>query len=176
MQFVKPEKMVQQLGIQPGMNVADFGAGSGHYTLSAARLVGNAGRVYAIDIQRELVAKVKSKAQQEKLENVEVVWGDLEKEEGSKIKSNSIDLIIASNILFQVKDTSALIDEMARVLKTGGRVAVIDWSESFGGLGPSPDNVVDSEEAQKLFEEHDFSIDRVLDPGAHHYGFIARYE
>lgn len=174
MSFVSPENIVERLGIHPGMTVADFGAGAGAYAVSAGRLVGKKGVVYAIDIQKELISRVKNEAKKAGLENVEVIWGDLEEEGGSKLDSDIADVVIASNILFQIKDKDAFLREILRVLKPGGKVCVVDWSESFGGVGPPEELVVSESAAKSLFEENGFLIDRSLSPGAHHYGFIAK--
>ncbi len=173
MAFVKPEEIVKKyFHLQPGMVVADFGAGSGFYTLAAAEAVGDSGKVYAVDIQKDLIEKIKSRAEDEGLKNVEIVWADLEKEEGSKFAENSIDFIIISNILFQVPDKVSVVNEAFRVLKNGGELAVLDWSESFGGLGPRPENVFTREACEKIFLEGGFVLDEEFEAGEHHYGVI----
>ncbi len=58
--FSDPKNNIMRLGLTDGMLVADFGTGSGHYAIEASRIVGNSGRVYAIDIQQALVKKVKT--------------------------------------------------------------------------------------------------------------------
>jgi len=69
-----------------GMKVADVGAGSGFYSLEAARKVGSSGRVYAIDVQKNLLERLRSQAISEGLGNVEVVWGNAEKIGGTKVR------------------------------------------------------------------------------------------
>jgi ubiquinone/menaquinone biosynthesis C-methylase UbiE len=174
MSFSDPEKNIRQFELTPGMYVADFGAGSGFYTINAAQEVGSKGRVYAIDIQNDLLSRIQQVAIAQELDNVELVWGDLEKEGGSTLKDSSVDAVLISNLLFQVEDMNSLISEAKRILKNNGKVLVIDWSDTFGGLGPQKDDIVPEHIARNLFEENGFRIERGILAGAHHYGFIAR--
>lgn len=170
--FSDPVKNVEQCGIQAGMEIADFGSGSGHYSLAAAKALISTGRIYAIDIQQELLTKLKNTATREGIYNVEVIWGDIEKINGTKLKDNTIDLVFLSNILFQVDDKEGVIKEAKRVLRAGGRALVIDWTDSFGGLGPKPESVFRKDMAVSLFEKNGFHLDREILAGAHHYGLI----
>ena len=63
---------------------------------------------------------------------------------------------------------------MKRVLRPGGKAVVIDWTESFGGLGPQPSDVVEQKEAERLFNENGFTTETSFDAGDHHYGVIFR--
>ncbi len=173
MAFVRPEEIVKKyFGLRAGDVAADFGAGSGHYVFPVAKIVRDSGVVYAVDIQKDLLEKIKSRAHEEGLKNVEIVWSDLDKPEGSRLAEGSADLIIISNLLFQVENKEEVVKEAFRALKKGGRAAVIDWSDSFGGLGPRKEDVMDKEECKKLFLENGFVLNDEFDAGAHHYGFI----
>ena len=74
--FVKPADIVGQAGLKYGQKVADFGCGAGFFTLPAARLVGDEGVVYAVDIMPDRLAVTQSSAQQAGLKNVQVVQAD----------------------------------------------------------------------------------------------------
>ena len=170
--FSDQEKNLDQFGLQKGMRVADFGAGSGFYALTAAKLVGDKGKVYAVDIQKDLLVRLKKEAAAKKILNVEIIWGDLEKEGGAKLKDDSVDRVIISNLLFQIGKKESLVKEAARVLKPNGKVLVIDWTDSFGNLGPQEKDVFGKEAARTLFENGGFSLERTIDAGAHHYGLV----
>lgn len=170
--FSDPAKNIEQCSIQPGMEIADFGSGSGHYAIAAAQALVSTGRVYAIDIQQDLLSKLKNNATREGLYNLEVIWGDIDKSAGTKLRDNSIDLVLLSNIIFQLEDKNTLVNEVKRVLKGAGRVMVVDWESSFGGIGPKPEAVVTKVKAKELFEKAGFHLDREFSAGAHHYGLI----
>lgn len=170
--FSDPEKNLDQFNLQKGMRVADFGAGSGFYVLTAAKLVGDKGKVFAVDIQKDLLVKLKKEAAAKKILNIEIIWGDLEKKGGAKLKDGSVDRVIISNLLFQIGGKENLAKEAARVLRPGGKILAIDWTDSFGGLGPEPKVVFEQKAARTLFENAGFSLERTIDAGAHHYGLI----
>src|SRR5262245_57247244 len=100
--FAHPKRnVVSHLGIKHGMHVADFGAGSGHYALEIAEQLGASGHVYAIDIQKDLLKRLHNEAVRLKLNNVSILWGDLETPGGSKIADHTVDMVLLSNVLFQ---------------------------------------------------------------------------
>jgi ubiquinone/menaquinone biosynthesis C-methylase UbiE len=175
MAFSDPKQIIQASGLQAGATVADFGAGSGHYSFAAARAVSGGGRVIALDIQKELLARLKREAQAQGLNNVEIIWGDIEKEGGSGLKDESVDMVLLANILFQVSHRDAVLTEAFRVLKRGGRVLLVDWEDSFGGIGPKPADVLPKLIGEELLRAHRFTIERELkEAGEHHYGLIAQ--
>ncbi len=172
--FSTPEKNIEQLHLEPHQIVADFGAGSGAYTIAAAQALGGTGKVYAIDVQKDLLTRLASTCKDAHLGNVSFIWGDLEKPGGTKLREQSVDVVIVSNVLFQAEDRKGLLDEARRVLRQGGTLLIIDWTASFGNLGPEPSQVFPELEARKLAESLNFSFDRTLNAGNFHYGLILR--
>lgn len=172
MTFVSPEQIVKNLGLEAGMIVADFGSGSGHYSIEAAKIVGKAGRVYAIDIQKEMLQAVKSRGEISGLENIEIIWADLEIAGSSKLPDNSIDAVIISNILFQSGAKENIAKEAFRILKSGGRLGVIEWLTNSGKIGPSGENRISFDTAVKIFSEVGFGMVNQFDAGDNHYGIL----
>jgi len=170
--FAHPRRNVAALGIEPGMSVADLGSGSGIYVLHIAEALENSGHVYAIDVQRDLLRRVKNEAHRRGFKNVDVIWTDLERADASKLADKTLDLVLVSNLLFQVENKSAVLTEAWRILKPTGRFAIIDWAESFGGLGPVKGDVVSKAKALELARESGFELQREFAAGAHHYGLI----
>ena len=118
------------------------------------------------------MAKLKKEAISQNLDNIEILWGDIENVGGVKLTDNSIDVAIVSNVLFQATAKYQLALEVKRILKSTGRVLFVDWSESFSGLGPQSSDIVTAEEAQKIFTEAGFSVGKSFSAGPHHYGSI----
>ena len=173
-QFVKPEAVVTHFHLRDGDRVADFGAGIGNFSKILSRAVGNSGKVYACEIQRNLVEKLGHLKHEAKLSNLEPLWVDLERQGMLKIPERTLDCGVLANTLFQIEQKASALSEIARVLKPGGKFFIIDWSESFGGLGPAPGAVLTKEVAQQLAEEAGFSFERTFVAGAHHYGLAFR--
>lgn len=172
MAFADPTENLKNLNIKEGWKVADFGTGSGFYALGLAKRVGESGRVYAVDVQKDLLSKLKNKAREEHLFNIEVVWADLDKLGGTKLADSFLDAVVISNVLFQSEHKENLAKEAARVLKFGGEAIVIDWSDSYGGLGPHRDHVFTSNKGETLFTNNGFVVVKSFDAGEHHWGLL----
>jgi len=174
--FSNPEQNVNKLGIREGMKVADFGAGTGSYIRAISKKVGNTGKVYAVEIQKDLVKRLEKEIYDWGLSNAKCIWGDIESNGGTNIGDHLVDVIIISNVLFQVPDKIGLIDESKRILKKDGKILLIDWVDSFGGMGPSLNHVVKEDEAVKLFQSRGFKLLEKLTVSDHHYGIIFIHE
>ena len=170
--FSDPVKNIEQCRIQPGQEIADLGAGSGFYTLAAAKALASTGRVYAIDAQKELLSKIKNEANKQGLYNVEVIWGDIEKVGGAKLRDSSIDLALLCNVLFQLENKENIVNEIKRILKPNGKLLVVDWFDSTGGVGPKSSSIIKKPEAIKKFEKGGFHLDKDISAGSNHYGLI----
>lgn len=170
--FADPSSNIQQFGLTPGMHIADLGAGSGAYSLPLAKAVSPNGKVYACEVQKELLTRMKNDATAEHITNIEYVWSNIEKTGGTKLADRSMDGALVSNTLFIVEDRPAFLAELKRILKPGGHVYFIDWSDAFGGMGPHPDHVITEPKAKELFAQFGFTPEKSIDVGAHHYGVI----
>jgi ubiquinone/menaquinone biosynthesis C-methylase UbiE len=170
--FSDPVKNLKMLGLRENDIVADLGAGTGFYSVAAGALVPK-GKVYAVELQKDFLETIKHKAKEARLGNVEILWGNVEKIGGTKIGDGVADVVIASNILFQVEDKENFILEIKRILKPKGKVLLIDWSEmSFMQITHA--NILPKNKACEMFQKKDFILEREIDAGEHHYGMIFR--
>lgn len=172
--FVKPETVVTHFHLKEGDAVADIGAGSGYFLPALAGAVGSSGTIYACEIQRLLVERMNDLVTQKRLNSVEILWCDAEATNGLTITDESIDVAVMVNSLFQLVDKQIALKEVARTLKAGGRLYIVDWSDSFGGLGPQPKEVLDKEACINLVEGEGFIYETEYDAGDHHYGVAFR--
>lgn len=172
--FVQPDIVSSHFHLREGDRVADFGAGSGFFAKALSLAVGSEGRVYACEIQKQLVEALGVFAQTNRLTNIEPVWCDLEKSGGSKLANGVLDAAILVNTLFQIEDKDTALSEIARTLRSGGKLFVIDWTESFAGMGPQPEHVIGAKLARSKIEAAGFSFERDFPTGDHHYGLAFR--
>lgn len=173
--FTDPVKNLRALGLMEDHIVADLGAGTGFYSIILGHMVPR-GKVYAVEIVKDFLTTIKNKSIQANLKNVEIIWGNVEKVGGTKIGDNIVDVVIASNVLFQVQDKDKFIAEIKRILKPKekgqGRVLLIDWiPESFR---ISPKGALPKSKAREMLEKQGFVFERDINAGAHHYGMILR--
>ena len=161
--FTDPAKNVAEFGFIPGQKVADFGSGSGHYSTALSKFLGPSGCVYAIDLNKDMLVKLKNEAFKDGRGNIEIIWGDVEKPNGTKLKDVLVDGVVLSNTLFQFQDVTGAVNEAKRILKAGGRVGLVEWR----GKGP-----IQEAEAKNLFASSGLTFERSFDAGESHYGLI----
>jgi ubiquinone/menaquinone biosynthesis C-methylase UbiE len=115
--FKSPKQLLEKAHIKEGMVVIDYACGPGRYTLPAAELVGNKGKVYAVDIQPMAIAMVKQKATRQSVKNIEAV---LAESFDTGIPDSSADIVLLIDAIFPIRDRKSLLQEIDRVLKPGG--------------------------------------------------------
>jgi len=169
--FLTPEHLVEKLYIKRGSRVADFGAGAGAYTLALAHATGDEGKVYAIDLHRDMLTTLENTAEKMGYQNIETIWADVES--NTFIDNYSLDAVVLSNVLFQTEHPENVVKEAARVLAPQSRALCVDWSGSHHGIGPHPSHVIPEARAEELFTEAGFQIGERLPAGEFHYAFIA---
>ncbi|MEI8338108.1 MAG: methyltransferase domain-containing protein [bacterium] len=172
--FSNPQKNLLQTGISKGTVIADLGCGVGYYSILAGYMVGDEGVVYAIDTNSDLISKVAKEAKDEGLKNIRPIVGNIEKKGGTSLADGSVDLVIMANVAFALENKKEAVVEAKRILKKKGRILFIEWSDSFGGVGPHKDHVFKESEAMEIFLLEKFEMVQKIDAGEHHYGIIWR--
>ncbi len=171
--FSDPEQNIYQFSLMKGETVADFGAGSGFYSFAAAGAVGEDGRVYAIDVQKDLLERLKNQARNIRhLNNIEIIWADIDNLGGTRLREESVDSVIAANVFFQLEDKKNACLEIKRILKKGGRVLFIDWTNIQSDNISIDQKTFNKEKALVLFGENGFVLQKEIDAGVKHYGLI----
>lgn len=170
--FLHPERIIGGLDIPKGSVIADFGAGHGYFTIPLGRATGPDGRVYAVDVQKAGLTVVRTKAKLEHLLNIEPVWADLDRPNGSGLADASVDFVLMANILFQSEKRANILQEAQRVLKSGGRALVIEWKPDEKSLGPPANMRISAETVTKDAARAGLAFERELLVGSHHYGLL----
>lgn len=120
----RPDVLHQLLGVAPGMAVADIGAGTGYHTLRLASEVGPTGRVYAVDIQPEMLALLAENLKRLKVTNVVGVLGT---PVDPRLPAASLDLVLMVDVYHEFDHPYEMLAAIARALKPGGRVAFVEY-------------------------------------------------
>ena len=172
--FMDPRAIITHFHLHQGDAIADFGAGVGDYLGALSRAVGTNGSVHACEIQKGLVERITARIHEERLANVHPHWCDLEAAGGTKLRDGLLDAGILMNTLFQIEDRTTALREIARVIRQGGKLFLIDWTDSFGSMGPQPSHVIKVDRAKKLLLEAGFEFERDFPAADHHYGLAFR--
>jgi len=172
--FLDPRLLASHFHIEPGSSVIDFGAGAGTFVPVVAEKVGTAGRVIACECQRPLVERIGSLAKSRGYRQVEPQWCDVEQAEGIRVTDETIDFGLLINTLHQLEIHENAIRELRRTLRSGAVVYVVDWIDSFGGIGPHTSQVLSRDRVIALFEGMYFIFEREYPAGAYHYGLAFR--
>jgi ubiquinone/menaquinone biosynthesis C-methylase UbiE len=167
--FVNPEEVLNQLELRKEMIAADFGSGSGGWAIPLAKKLED-GKVYAIDLLEEPLSALKSKAKIERISNIETIRSDIEGKEGSGLKENLLDLVLMTNLLFQVEDKKIILGEAKKVLKNNGKILIVDWKPE-SPVGPKGERI-SSEEVKKLAQKTGLTLEKEFQAGDYHYALV----
>lgn len=163
------QRIISELQLREGMHIGDFGAGSGYFTVDAAKKVGAEGRVYAVDVQEGPLEAVRSRAEAAALENIEAVRADLEVAGSTNIPSDALDVVLLANILFQSQKKGTIVAEAYRTLKPGGKLLIVDWKKGAGGAVPD-EMRTSAQDIQAMVTEQGLRFDRDVDAGPFYFG------
>jgi ubiquinone/menaquinone biosynthesis C-methylase UbiE len=149
------ERVMKILGIAPGKTVADIGAGSGWFTVRAARRVGGNGLIYAVDINPDAIRYVDERARKEQLQNVQTILG---KPDNPQLPARSVDAVLLLKTYHEVAQPVALLRNLRGALRPGAKVGVVDRNGNGEDHGVARDVVIrEAKEAgYKLLEQYDF--------------------
>jgi ubiquinone/menaquinone biosynthesis C-methylase UbiE len=122
----RPDLLISELDLKPGMAVADIGAGTGYHSSRMAQLVGKTGKVFAVDIQREMLTLLDKRMKAQGIFNVMPVLGS---EKDPKLTPASIDLIIMVDVYHELEYPAEMLRAMVAALKPKGRIAFVEFKE-----------------------------------------------
>jgi ubiquinone/menaquinone biosynthesis C-methylase UbiE len=175
--LLDPEKIISQIEINPGDIVADLGCGPGYFTVPIAQIVGENGKVYAIDILEDKLEALNSLARTKQLYNIETIRADVEnKAMLSEIFPSNLlfDLIVLSNVLFQNKSKDDIIEKTAELLKPEGQLLIIDWAVDKKELlyAPQKELLVDFKNLNLICEQNDLHLLKEVETGKTHRSLV----
>jgi len=165
-----PERVLKPLRLETCMALADIGCGPGWFTLEAARRMPPGARVYGIDIQPEMLDRLRARTKDAGLTNVEAVLA--EEEDEYPIPTESVDAALIVDVYHEVDPATLFLNEVRRILKPGGRCLVVDWRPEPTPLGPRPERRVHPEDVRAEFEAAGFTLLETPDVGPYHYGLL----
>jgi SAM-dependent methyltransferase len=153
--YQKPDEVLKALALRPGEVVADIGAGSGYFALRFARAVGEAGRVYAVDVSPDMVRHLNRRLRDAGLRNVVTVLSD---PDDPLLPDASVDRFVIVDTWHHVEDQAKYLGLLKRMLKPGGQVVHIDFHKRDLPVGPPVGMKIAREDVVKQMEAAGFRL------------------
>ena len=173
-EFFEARAVLETMGIDESVGtVADFGCGYGTFSITAAKKIH--GKLYAIDIDQEMISATQDEADRQRTRNIETILRDFVAE-GTGLKNESIDYAMLFNIL-HIENPVSLLREAYRILKNNGRVGIVHWNyDPSTPRGPSMDIRPKPEQCIQWAESAGFKNPVLHDLKPYHYGIVLTKE
>jgi len=155
-----PNQALDALHLQPGMVVGDVGAGSGFMSLKMAKRVGPSGKVYAEDIQPEMLRLLRQNASKAKATNVETVLGT---ETDPRLPAGQLDLILLADVYHEFSQPQKMLQNIREALKPEGRLVLLEYRKEDPSIPIRPEHKMSVQEVKTELEAEGFRMDQVLE-------------
>ncbi len=151
----KPDEVVAALNLKEGETVADIGAGSGYFSFRFAAELGDAGRVYAVDVSSDMILHMNRRIRDLKLKNVVTI---LSVQDDPLLADESIDHFFICNTWHHIPNQSQYLELMKKMLKPGGRITVVDYFKKELPVGPPPQMKIAREDVIEQMKSGGFTL------------------
>jgi len=173
--FLNAERVLQETGLKRGDKFLDVGCGEGHFSIAASKIVGNKGKVYAIDSYEKSIVVLKQQIHRDNIRNIEAIVADVTKE--MPLPDATIDVCLMANVMHGFLANGEIpnvMTETARVMKTGSTLAVVEFQKIAGPPGPPISIRMTPEELEALISGYGFKKNKVAEVGPFHYAAMFR--
>ena len=173
-QILDPSRVLSAIGLKAGETFLDAGSGDGYMSIAASSIVGENGRVYAVDIYEESMNILKNEIKEKKIKNIIPIIADIS--EKIPIEDEIIDICYMANVLHgfvQNEDTDGVMKEITRIIKPQGVFAVIEFKKEDSTHGPPMHVRITPDEVKNIVENYDLTVKSIKDVGTYHYAVIA---
>jgi ubiquinone/menaquinone biosynthesis C-methylase UbiE len=173
LRFLPPDAVLNRLPLKPGIVVADVGAGTGYFSLPIARAIGIGGKLFAVDVQHEMLELLQQKlGRPDTPSNIVLVHGEAKT---TTLDDHSCDLVFLANVWHELPDHAAALMEIRRILKPGGTLAIVDWRpDTEHPPGPPVEHRISADNVCRDLESHGFECDAPFKVGQYSYMALAK--
>ncbi len=169
--WYNPEQIMQKTGLRSGMVFADIGSSDGFFTFLASKIVGEKGKVYAVDVDPLAIERLKSKAKTEGVKNITAVAG---KAEDIVFCKGCVDVVFYSMDLHDFDDPAKVLHNAREMVKPEGLVADLDWKKIEIPFGPPVEIKFSEQHVEELMASQGLQVQDARDVGPYHYLVTAR--
>jgi SAM-dependent methyltransferase len=171
--FLPPDAVLNALPLSPGIVIADVGAGTGYFSFPLAKAIGTGGRLFAVDIQDEMLSLLRQKLNRaDAPDNIVLVHGEAK---ATTLVDHSCDLVFLANVWHEIPDHAAALQETRRILKANGTLAILDWRpDTEHPPGPPLEHRIPAQDVCRDLRSHGFRCDSPLQVGQYSYIVVAK--
>ncbi len=169
--WYNPEEILAAARLQAGMTFADVGSGPGFFSLLAAKIVGEKGKVYAVDADAQAIDRLKRVASQKGLPNIQAV---VAKAEDTIFCECCIDIVFYSMVLHDFEDPARVLQNAKTMLKPSGTLVDLDWKKEPMPFGPPLEIRFSEKKASELISLAGLHVIDTRNAGPHHYVVTAK--
>jgi len=170
-EVLPPKEVLLKFGLTKADTFADIGCGIGYFSIPAAQIVDEAGKVYALDISQEMLEEAKKSAALKGLTNIEFIKSE---EYHLALPDNSISFCFSCNVLHEIEDLKRFIKELVRLVKENGKLVIIEWNDKITDLGPPEGHRLSSSHLTELIQIEGLQVDSPLDIAGYFYALVCR--
>lgn len=153
-------RMREELRLKTGMSVCDMGSGNGYHTLPMAEAVGGTGRVYAVDVQPEMIVMLNERIAEKAITNIEPIIGEVD---DPKLPPNSCDLILLVDVYHEFSHPEAMLTGMKKALKPGGQIVLVEFRAEDDSVPIKPEHKMSKAQITKEMNANGLKLAREFD-------------
>lgn len=166
-----PKETLKRMLVTEGIDLLDIGAGTGYFSIPASQIVGEQGKVYAVDTSKEMLEELEQKFKQKDIKNIELIEGN---NYNTNIKDNTVDYIFLSNVLHEVEDKILFLSNYLEKLYPEGKLGIIEFKKIEATKGPPIEHKISQEQLKEYFDKLDIEIIKEVDINEIQYGIVGK--
>ncbi|MFO7814884.1 MAG: class I SAM-dependent methyltransferase [Halanaerobiales bacterium] len=149
----------------------DIGAGVGYFSIPASQIVGQQGKVYAVDTSKEMLEELKERVKQRDIENIELIKG---KDYDTDLLDKTVDYIFLSNVLHEVEDKILFLTNYLNKLRPEGKIGIIEFKKIEASKGPPVEHKISREQLKKYLNKLAIEVIKEVDINDTQYGLVGK--
>ena len=172
-EILDSNRVLSTIGLKKGDIFLDAGCGDGYMSIAASKIVGDEGKVYAVDVWEESINAFKEKIESENIKNIEASVADITQK--IPVDDESIDILYMGNVLHgfvENNEVESVMKEIQRVIKQGGLFAVVEFKKEESTHGPPLHVRITPEEVEEIVKNYGFASNKAEEVGTYHYAII----
>ncbi len=170
-EVLPPSQTLVNLGLKEGDIIADIGCGIGYFSIPAGEIVGDEGKVFALDISLEMLEELDKKIDSNSISNIKTI---VTEENNFKIDDMSVNFAFICNVLHEAENTEVFLKEAKRILNEDGKLVVVEWKKEESDYGPPVNHRLSYKEARNKIEDCGFKNIDLKEIGRYFYAIVAK--